>query len=205
MAPRARVARRSRAHPRPPRGAARRAPRRARDRGGCLVAQHPRRRRHGAVRGRGVRPPRRRRVRPRRAARAGLPRRGPARAAGAHRAALQRPVGGARARRPDLRGAVLALWHRGAPPPTSRGPWGARAGASRGCSSAAPWASPSAAAARWASRTSGSFARSARRASRSTTLAGSSFGAMVAGVYAAGGLDALEELIAQRRRLQVHT
>jgi predicted acylesterase/phospholipase RssA/CRP-like cAMP-binding protein len=36
-------------------------------------------------------------------------------------------------------------------------------------------------------------------------VAGSSFGAMVAGVYAAGGLEALEELIAQRRRLQVHT
>ncbi len=36
-------------------------------------------------------------------------------------------------------------------------------------------------------------------------VAGSSFGAMVAGVYAAGGLDALEELIRQRRRLQLYT
>jgi NTE family protein len=36
-------------------------------------------------------------------------------------------------------------------------------------------------------------------------VAGSSFGAMVAGVYATGGLEALEELIRQRRRLQLHT
>ncbi len=36
-------------------------------------------------------------------------------------------------------------------------------------------------------------------------VAGSSFGALVAGLFAAGGLDALEELVRQRRRVQLHT